>query len=145
MRRSECVPDAELSRPARSTHRNLLQVVGTKSHGTAASRGIVPARHGWWQACSELGLPGYDALDADGANINLAIGVDAADLVSGRGLASLLSVPDREAGLKRRSSANEARPCRKERDRLRRINAAAAWHPGGQMADPRSRGKQRVC
>jgi hypothetical protein len=43
---------------------------------------IVAARHGWWQACSELGLPGYDALDPDGANINLAIGVDAADPVS---------------------------------------------------------------
>ena len=45
--------------------------------------GIVAARHGWWQACPELGLPGYDALDPDGANINLAIGVDAADPVSG--------------------------------------------------------------
>jgi hypothetical protein len=37
----------------------------------------------WWQACSELDLPGYDALDPDSANINLAIGVEAADLVSG--------------------------------------------------------------
>jgi hypothetical protein len=35
------------------------------------------------QACPELDLPGYDALDADGANINLAIGVEAADPVSG--------------------------------------------------------------
>ena len=31
----------------------------------------------------ELDLPGYDALVPDGANINLAIGVDAADPVSG--------------------------------------------------------------
>jgi len=45
--------------------------------------GIVAARHGWWQACPELGLPGYDALDPGGANINLAIGVEAADRVSG--------------------------------------------------------------
>jgi anaerobic selenocysteine-containing dehydrogenase len=45
--------------------------------------GIVAARHGWWQACSELGLPGYDALDPGGANVNLAIGVEAADPVSG--------------------------------------------------------------
>ena len=45
--------------------------------------GIVAARHGWWQACPELDLPGYDALDPDGANINLAIGVEAADPVSG--------------------------------------------------------------
>ena len=86
--------------------------VAELSHGTAASRGIgegdwmaittprgrvraraqlnptladgiVAARHGWWQACPELDLPGYDALDPDGANINLAIGVEAADPVSG--------------------------------------------------------------
>jgi hypothetical protein len=44
--------------------------------------GIVAARHGWWQACPELDLSGYDALDRDGANINLAIGVEAADRVS---------------------------------------------------------------
>lgn len=45
--------------------------------------GIVAARHGWWQSCTELDLPGYDALDTDGANINLAIGIEAADPVSG--------------------------------------------------------------
>jgi len=45
--------------------------------------GIVAARHGWWQACPELNLPGYDALDSDSANINLAIGIEAADPVSG--------------------------------------------------------------
>jgi len=32
---------------------------------------------------AELGLPGYDALDPDGAHINLAVGVEAADPVSG--------------------------------------------------------------
>ncbi len=45
--------------------------------------GIVAARHGWWQACPELDLPGYDAPDTDSANINLVIGVEAADPVSG--------------------------------------------------------------
>ncbi|MGP0002832.1 MAG: hypothetical protein ACLPKW_34555, partial [Acetobacteraceae bacterium] len=45
--------------------------------------GIVAARHGWWQACPELDLPGYDAPDTDSANINLVIGVKAADPVSG--------------------------------------------------------------
>jgi anaerobic selenocysteine-containing dehydrogenase len=45
--------------------------------------GIVAAQHGWWQACPELGLPGFDALDPDGANINLAVGVDTVDPVSG--------------------------------------------------------------
>jgi anaerobic selenocysteine-containing dehydrogenase len=50
---------------------------------TTLSDDVVAARHGWWQACPELGLPGYDALDPDGANVNLAIGVDRADPVSG--------------------------------------------------------------
>jgi anaerobic selenocysteine-containing dehydrogenase len=36
--------------------------------------GIVAAQHGWWQACPDLDLPGYDPLSPDGANINLAIG-----------------------------------------------------------------------
>ena len=47
------------------------------------AEGIVAARHGWWQACAELGLPGYDALGPDGANINLVIGAEAVDPVSG--------------------------------------------------------------
>jgi anaerobic selenocysteine-containing dehydrogenase len=45
--------------------------------------GIVAAQHGWWQGCPELGLPGYDALHSNGANINLVIGAEAADPVSG--------------------------------------------------------------
>jgi anaerobic selenocysteine-containing dehydrogenase len=34
---------------------------------------VVCAPYGWWQACSELGLPGYDPLSPTGANINLVI------------------------------------------------------------------------
>ncbi len=45
--------------------------------------GIVAAQHGWWQACPELGLPGYDPLDEVGANVNLAIGTQSVDPVSG--------------------------------------------------------------
>jgi anaerobic selenocysteine-containing dehydrogenase len=45
--------------------------------------GVVGAQHGWWQACGELGLPGYDPLSADGANINLVIGAETFDPVSG--------------------------------------------------------------
>jgi hypothetical protein len=45
--------------------------------------GVVATQHGWWQACPELGLPGYDALDSTGANINLTIGVEVVDPVSG--------------------------------------------------------------
>lgn len=47
------------------------------------AEGVVGAQHGWWQACAELGLPGYDALGPDGANINLIIGNDIVDPVSG--------------------------------------------------------------
>jgi len=45
--------------------------------------GVVGAQHGWWQACPDLGLPGYNPLSADGANINLVIGNEAFDPVSG--------------------------------------------------------------
>ena len=44
---------------------------------------VVAAQHGWWQECTELGLTGYDPLSADGANINLVIGNEALDPVSG--------------------------------------------------------------
>ena len=45
--------------------------------------GVVAAQHGWWQACSDLDLPGYNPLGPDGANINLVIGNEAFDPVSG--------------------------------------------------------------
>jgi anaerobic selenocysteine-containing dehydrogenase len=45
--------------------------------------GVVAAQHGWWQACADLDLPGYDPLGPDGANINLVIGNEAFDPVSG--------------------------------------------------------------
>jgi len=44
---------------------------------------VVSASYGWWQGCAELGLPGYDALGADGANFNLLISDAAADPISG--------------------------------------------------------------
>lgn len=44
---------------------------------------VVCGQHGWWQACSELDAPGYDAFDATGANFNLLIGQDAVDPISG--------------------------------------------------------------
>src|SRR5271165_3052521 len=34
---------------------------------------VVCAPYGWWQACGELGLSGYDPLSRAGANINLVI------------------------------------------------------------------------
>jgi anaerobic selenocysteine-containing dehydrogenase len=44
---------------------------------------VVCGQHGWWQACPEIGAPGYDPFSADGANLNLIIGSDASDPVSG--------------------------------------------------------------
>ena len=44
---------------------------------------VVCGQHGWWQACPELGLPGYDPFSSDGANFNLIIGNEAIDPVSG--------------------------------------------------------------
>jgi anaerobic selenocysteine-containing dehydrogenase len=44
---------------------------------------VVCGQHGWWQACPEIGAPGYDAFDMQGANFNLLIGNAAIDPVSG--------------------------------------------------------------
>jgi len=94
LRRLEPDPIAEISPPT-ATARDIgegdwLAIttprgrVRARAHlNTTLADGILAARHGWWQACPELDLPGYDALDADGANVNLAIGAEAADPVSG--------------------------------------------------------------
>ena len=44
---------------------------------------VVIGEHGWWQACEEIGAPGYDPFGPDGANLNLIIGTAALDPVSG--------------------------------------------------------------
>ena len=44
---------------------------------------VVCGQHGWWQACPEIGAPGYDPFGPDGANLNLIIGNSAIDPVSG--------------------------------------------------------------
>ncbi len=44
---------------------------------------VAVGEHGWWQACAELGAPGYDPFGPDGANFNLLIGTAATDPVSG--------------------------------------------------------------
>jgi anaerobic selenocysteine-containing dehydrogenase len=44
---------------------------------------VVATQYGWWQACKELGLPGYDPLTQDGSNVNLIISNDASDPISG--------------------------------------------------------------
>jgi anaerobic selenocysteine-containing dehydrogenase len=45
--------------------------------------GVVCCQHGWWQACKELKLPGYNPYDDDGANPATLIGTDLADPISG--------------------------------------------------------------
>jgi anaerobic selenocysteine-containing dehydrogenase len=44
---------------------------------------VVVGEHGWWQACAELGAPGYDPFGPQGANFNQLIGTGARDPVSG--------------------------------------------------------------
>jgi anaerobic selenocysteine-containing dehydrogenase len=43
---------------------------------------VVCAHYGWWQACRELGLPGYDPFLPEGANGNLLIGNRHVDPIS---------------------------------------------------------------
>lgn len=44
---------------------------------------VVCGQHGWWQASTEIGAPGYDPFGSDGANFNLIIGNEAIDPISG--------------------------------------------------------------
>jgi len=44
---------------------------------------VVCGQHGWWQACDQVGAPGYDPFGPDGANLNLLFGHGALDPVSG--------------------------------------------------------------
>lgn len=47
------------------------------------AQNVVCAQHGWWQACPDIGAPGYDPFSSEGANLNLIIGNKAIDPVSG--------------------------------------------------------------
>jgi anaerobic selenocysteine-containing dehydrogenase len=44
---------------------------------------VVSGQHGWWQACPEIGAPGYDPFSPEGANFNLIISSAAIDPISG--------------------------------------------------------------
>ena len=44
---------------------------------------IVCTQNGWWQACHELDLPGYDPYSSEGANVNLLYQTDKIDPISG--------------------------------------------------------------
>ena len=53
---------------------------------------VVCGQHGWWQACKEIGAPGYDPFRPDGANLNLVIGGEARDPISGTAPTGLIFV-----------------------------------------------------
>src|SRR5262245_55002906 len=44
---------------------------------------VVCGQHGWWQACKEIDERGYDPFSSGGVNLNLIIGGDARDPISG--------------------------------------------------------------
>jgi anaerobic selenocysteine-containing dehydrogenase len=44
---------------------------------------VVASEEGWWQACRELDLPGYDPLSSAGSNLNLVIDDSVIDPLSG--------------------------------------------------------------
>lgn len=44
---------------------------------------VVCGQHGWWQACPEIGAPGFEPFGPDSANFNLLIGHGDIDPVSG--------------------------------------------------------------
>ena len=60
---------------------------------------VVIGEHGWWQACDELGLPGYDPFSDDGANFNRTVDPTMRDPVGGTpghraNLCQLQALPD---------------------------------------------------
>jgi anaerobic selenocysteine-containing dehydrogenase len=44
---------------------------------------VVVGQHGWWQACEELGLPGYPPVGPGSANLNLVLAQTPSDPVGG--------------------------------------------------------------
>jgi anaerobic selenocysteine-containing dehydrogenase len=61
-------------------------------HGTVRARArfntsldpqVVCGQHGWWQACAELGLPGYPPYGPGSANLNLVLRQRPSDPISG--------------------------------------------------------------
>lgn len=44
---------------------------------------VVCGQHGWWQACTELGLPDYPPFGPDSANLNLVLRQQPGDPISG--------------------------------------------------------------
>jgi len=94
LRRLAPDPEVELH-PDAAAHRGIrpgdwVQIETPRGSVRARARlndalepGVVCGQHGWWQACREIGAPGYDPFGPEGANLNLIVGSDAIDPVSG--------------------------------------------------------------
>ena len=94
LRRRARDPEVELH-PGAAAERNIAQgdwVTVETAEGRIRARArlndsleprVVCGQHGWWQACPEIGAPGYDPFGPDGANFNLIIGNAAIDPISG--------------------------------------------------------------
>jgi anaerobic selenocysteine-containing dehydrogenase len=94
LRRQSMDPEVELH-PAAAAERGLLPgdwVSIETPEGSIRARArlndsldlsVVCGQHGWWQACPEIGAPGYDPFSSQGANFNLIIGNQVFDPVSG--------------------------------------------------------------
>ena len=54
-----------------------------RQFNTSLDRQVVCGQHGWWQACAELGLPGYPPFGPGSANLNLVLRQQPSDPVSG--------------------------------------------------------------
>ena len=90
---------------------------------------VVVGEHGWWQACPELGAPGYDPFAADGANFNLLIGTAARRPGQRHRLAPLLPLRN-PAGLSKTAAGSRAvlRPSRRGPIyRGRSAECSSAW------------------
>jgi anaerobic selenocysteine-containing dehydrogenase len=49
----------------------------------ALAEDVVCGQHGWWQACTEIGAPGYDPFGPESANLNLLIRHEPSDPIGG--------------------------------------------------------------
>jgi anaerobic selenocysteine-containing dehydrogenase len=62
------------------TQRATMQATAHLTENIAP--GVVCAQYGWWQACNELGLPGYDIKGKENASYNTLIDGEAFDPIS---------------------------------------------------------------
>jgi anaerobic selenocysteine-containing dehydrogenase len=94
LRKSAPEPQIEMH-PATAAARGIARgdlVSLDTPHGSIRARaklsssldpGVVFGEHGWWQACDELGRPGYPPYGPDSANLNLVLRQTPSDPISG--------------------------------------------------------------